>query len=324
LLVRLDPQYILNEPYIPVANFIPLVKASSLGIEVPEHVYLFSFPNVASYLGGDITANIVAAGIQQRKILTLYMDIGTSGAVVIGNSEWMVSSCTDGPAFEGSGIKNGTVAINGAIQDVEIDTKFEPSIKTIGDAAPLGICGAGLISLTAALLMSGVITQNGLFNTNLSSPRIRQGKEGWEYIVVKANQSASHQDIVITEKDIDKIIQAKAATYAACCSLSHSVKVDLNDFEQIILAGRFGSILNIEKAITIGLLPDLPKDRFVFVGNGSLSGTRLVAFSTELLDDSRKVAHMMTDVELNDSNNYDDNYSAALLLPHADTKAFPL
>ena len=324
LLVGLDPQYILSEPYIPVANFIPLIKAYSLGINVPEHVCLFSFPNVSSYLGGDITANIVAAGIQQRKKLSLYIDIGTSGAVVIGNSEWMVSAaCTDGPAFEGSGIKNGMVAVNGAIQDVDIDAKLEPTIKTIGDAPPAGICGAGLISLTASLLMSGVIGQNGLFNTDMHSSRIRKGQEGYEYILVKANQSATHQDIVITEKDIDKLIQAKAAIYAACCSLSQSVKVELSDFEQIILAGRFGSILNIEKAITIGLLPDVQRDRFVFVGNGSLSGTRLITFSTELLDDSRKVAHMMTDVELNDGNHYDENYSAALLLPHSDAKAFP-
>jgi uncharacterized 2Fe-2S/4Fe-4S cluster protein (DUF4445 family) len=325
ILLGLDPKYIRLTPYTPIANFIPLVKAHWLGIKVPEHVYVYTFPCPSSYVGGDIVSGVVAAGVHQRNKLTFYMDIGTNGEIVIGNSDWMATaSCSAGPAFEGGGIKFGMVAMSGAIQDFSIDrTTFEPNIRTIGDAKPKGICGSGLINTIAELLESGVIGQNGKFNTNLSTPRIREGSDNYEYVLVWASETQIGRDIVITEVDIDNLIRAKAAMYAGCHTLSRYVNVSCNEFEQVILAGNFGNSLNIEKAITIGLLPDIPRDRFVFIGNGALSGARLVNFSTDLLDDSRKVAQMMTNVELSENNDFTSNYIAALFLPHTDGKAFP-
>jgi uncharacterized 2Fe-2S/4Fe-4S cluster protein (DUF4445 family) len=324
LLVGFDPNNLLKEPYVPVANFIPLVKACQTGINVPDHVYMFSFPNVSSFVGGDITSGIVASGVQQRKKLTLYVDIGTSSEIVIGNSEWMVSTaCYARPYFEGIGIKNGMVAMPGAIKEVNIDFKLEPSVKTIDDVIPKGICGAGLISATAALLLAGIIERNGKFKSALKSQRIHRGKEGYEYILVKAAKSYTKEDIVITEKDLENVIQTKAAIYAAICSLGHSVSIEPKDFEQVILAGCLGNSLDIEKAITIGLLPDIARERFVFIGNGSVAGARLITFSTELLDDSRSIAQMMTDVELNATVDYIANYKAALSLPNSDVTAFP-
>ena len=173
------------------------------------------------------------------------------------------------------------------------------------------------------MLEAGVIGQNGKFNTYSHSPRIRPGSDGYEYVLAWASETQIGQDIVITEVDIDNLIRAKAAMYAGCNTLSKAVNIDCWDFEQVILAGNFGSSLNIEKAITIGLLPDIPQDRFVFIGNGSLSGARLVAFSTDMLNDSRKVAQMMTNIELSENNDFTDNYIAALFLPHTDEKAFP-
>jgi uncharacterized 2Fe-2S/4Fe-4S cluster protein (DUF4445 family) len=324
LLVGLDPGNILKDPYIPVANNIPLIKASRIGINVPDHVYMFSFPNVSSFVGGDIVAGIVASGVQQRKKLTFYLDMGASSEIVIGNSEWMVSAaCYARPFFEGVGIKNGMAAMPGAIKDVDIDSKFVPSIKTIDDAPPAGICGAGLISVTAALLLAGIIGKHGKFNTEIRSPNIRKTKDGYEYVIFKSAKSSTGEDIVITEKDIENIIQTKGAIYAAAGSLARSVDLEPKDFEQVIVAGCLGNSLDIEKAITIGLLPDIPRERFVFVGNGSLSGARLITFSTDLLNDSRSVAQMMTDVELNASVNYIENYKAALSLPNSDAAAFP-
>ena len=190
LLVGFDPSNLLKEPYVPVANFIPLVKACQMGINVPDHVYMFSFPNVSSFVGGDITSGIVASGVQQRKKLTLYVDIGTSSEIVIGNSEWMVSAaCYARPYFEGIGIKNGMAAMPGAIKEVDIDSKLGPSVKTIDDVTPKGICGAGLISATAALLLAGIIEQHGKFKSDIESRHIRRGKEGYEYILVKAAKS---------------------------------------------------------------------------------------------------------------------------------------
>ncbi len=322
LLVGFDPVNILKDPYIPVANFIPLVKASQLGINVPEHVYMFSFPNVSSFVGGDVTAGIVASGVQQRKKITLYADIGTSSEIVIGNSEWMVSAaCYARPFFEGIGIKNGMSAMPGAIRDVNMDSNLKPVVKTIGDSKPKGICGAGLISATAAFFSAGIIGKNGKFDAGIQSPNIRKTKDGYQYILVNAAESATAEDIVITEKDIENVIQTKAAIYAAICTLGRSVNLVPRDFELIILAGCLGSYLDIEKAITIGLLPDVPRERFALIGNGSLSGARLVTFSNELLDDSRSVAQMMTDVELNASLDYIENYKAALSLPNIEGKS---
>lgn len=173
------------------------------------------------------------------------------------------------------------------------------------------------------MLEAGVIGQNGKFNTNLHSPRIREGSDNYEYVLSWAPETQIGQDIVITEVDIDNLIRAKAAMYAGCNTLSRSVNIDCSNFEQVILAGNFGNSLNIEKAIAIGLLPDLPKDRFVFIGNGSLSGARLVAFSTDMLNASRRVAQMMTNIELSENNDFMNNYIAALFLPHTDSKAFP-
>jgi uncharacterized 2Fe-2S/4Fe-4S cluster protein (DUF4445 family) len=325
ILLRLDPKYIRLAPYTPIANFIPLIKANSLGIKVEDYVYIYTFPTVSSYVGGDIVSGVIAAGVHQRKKLTFFMDIGTNGEIVIGNSDWMVTaSCSAGPAFEGGGIKFGMVAMSGAIQDFSIDKQtLEPSIKTIDGTKPKGICGSGLINTIAELLEACVIGQNGKFNTQLKSSRIREGSDNFEYVLAWANETQIGQDIVITEVDIDNLIRAKAAMYAGCHTLSKSVNITCADFEQVILAGNFGSSLNVEKAITIGLLPDIPRDRFTFIGNASLSGARMVAFSTDMLDDSRKVAQMMTNIELSENPDFNNNYIAALFLPHTDGKSFP-
>jgi uncharacterized 2Fe-2S/4Fe-4S cluster protein (DUF4445 family) len=325
ILMGLDPRYIRLAPYTPVANFIQLVKAQPLGIKVADHVYLFNFPSVSSYVGGDITSGIVASGIHQRNKLTFYMDIGTNGEIVIGSSEWMVSaSCSAGPAFEGGGIKHGMVAMSGAIEDFSIDSNnLEPTIKTIEDAKPKGICGSGLINTVAGLLMAGAIGQDGKFNTDLSSPRIREGLDGHEYVLAWAKETQTGQDITISEVDIDSLVRAKAAMYAGFTTLSRSVNIRPEDIQQVILSGNFGNSLDVEKAITIGLLPDIARDRFVFIGNGSLSGARMINFSIDLLNDTRTVAQMMTNIELSDNSDFSGNYIAALFLPNTDEKAFP-
>jgi uncharacterized 2Fe-2S/4Fe-4S cluster protein (DUF4445 family) len=324
ILLGLEPKYIRLAPYTPVAKFFPPVEADSLGIEVSNQAYLFTFPAVGSYVGGDIVSGIVGAGVHQRKVLTFFMDIGTNGEIVIGNSDWMVTaSCSAGPAFEGGGIKHGIVASEGAIEEFNISPSLEPQISTIGGAKPKGICGSGLINIVAGLLEAGVIGQNGKFNRDLPTKRIRQGTDGYEYVLSWAPETQIGKDIVITEVDIDNLMRAKAAMYAGCQTLSKSVGISHSDLEQVIIAGAFGSNINIEKAITIGLLPDLPVDRFLFIGNGSLLGARLTSFSTDLLDDARRVAQMMTNLELSENVGFMNNYVAALFLPHTNAKEFP-
>jgi uncharacterized 2Fe-2S/4Fe-4S cluster protein (DUF4445 family) len=325
ILFGLTPKYIRLSPYTPVANALPLVKAVSLGLNLASYAYLYAFPAVSSYIGGDIVSGVIAAGMHQTSKLTFFMDIGTNGEIVIGKADWMVTaSCSAGPAFEGGGIKYGMVAVNGAIQDFSINcSTLEPVYHTIGNEKPKGICGSGLIAILAALLEACVIGQNGKFDSTLDSPRIRHGQDGYEYVVAWSSESQFGQDITISEADIDNLIRSKAAMYAGCHTLSRSVNINCNDFEQVILAGNFGSALDIEKAITIGLLPDLPRDRFVFIGNGSLSGARLACFSIDFLNDSVKVGRMMTNIELSENLDFTQNYMAALFLPHTEEKNFP-
>ncbi len=325
IVLGLNPKYIRLMPYIPVANFFPPIRANSLGIKVGKQVYLFTFPSVASYVGGDIVSGIVGTGVYQRKNLTFYMDVGTNGEIVIGNSDWMVTaSCSAGPAFEGGGIKHGIVASEGAIEGCDINpSNFEPVISTIGKTKPKGICGSGLINIIAGLLETGVISQKGEFNTDLPTGRIRKGTDGYEYVLSWAPETQIGKDIVITEVDIDNLIRAKAAMYAGCQTLVKSVGLTCPGLEQVIIAGAFGSNIDIEKAITIGLLPDLPLDRFIFIGNGSLLGARLTSFSRDLLDDARRVANMMTNFELSENTDFTNNYVAALFLPHTNAGEFP-
>ena len=325
ILLGLNPQYLRLTPYTPVANFFPPVPANSLGIQVSDHAHLFSFPAVASYVGGDIVSGIVGSGVHQRKALTFFMDIGTNGEIVVGNSDWMVTaSCSAGPAFEGGGVKHGIIAAKGAIEDVKINpATFEPKIGTIGNARPKGICGSGLINTVAEMLETGVIGQNGKFNQDLSTKRVREGADGYEYVLARAAETQTGSDIVITEIDIDNLMRAKAAMYAGCQTLSKSVGIECCNFDQVIIAGAFGSHIDIKRAIAIGLLPELPEERFIFIGNGSLLGARLTSFSTDLLDDARRVAQMMTNFELSENVDFMNNYVAALFLPHTNTEEFP-
>ena len=325
ILLGLNPQHIRLSPYTPVASFVPPVKARSLGIQVGKRVYIFTFPSVASYVGGDIVSGVVGVGVHQREKLTLYIDIGTNGEIVIGNSDWLVTAaCSAGPAFEGGGVKHGMIASAGAIEGFDMDSSsLEPELHTIDGEKPRGICGSGLINIIAGLLEAGVIGQNGKFNTDLATRRIRRGSDGYEYVLSWARETQTGRDIVITEADIDNLIRAKAAMYAGCQTLTKSVGINPSDLEQVVIAGAFGRHIDIEKSITIGLLPDIPQDRFIFVGNGSLTGARLTSFSTDLLDDARKVAMMMTNLELSEGIDFMNNYVAALFLPHTHADEFP-
>ena len=326
LFYAIDPKFIRLSPYTPTAGSIPLLRARDLGLEVPEHVFLYSVSSVSSYVGGDIVAGVLASGLYKEPRLTLFIDIGTNGEIVIGNQQWMAcAACSAGPAFEGGGIRCGMRAAQGAIEEVSINPgTFEPMILTIGMVKPKGICGSGLINLMAALMDSGLILPNGKFRDDLNTPRVRLGDSGREYVVAMAEDTQGGQeDIVLSEADIDNLMRAKGAMFAGYLTLLEGVGLRLQDLEQVILAGAFGNFVNIDNAIAIGLLPDLPRDRYQFVGNASLLGATLVAFSREMLEEERRVAEMMTNFELSETPGFMDQYIAALFLPHTQGEYFP-
>ncbi len=325
ILLGLDTRYIRSAPYTPVVNQMPPVKVSDLGIDLPGHAYLYAMPMISSYVGGDIVAGVLASGLYRHDKNTLFIDIGTNGEIVVGNREWLVTaSCSAGPAFEGGGIRHGMRATFGAIEEVRIDpATCEPVVFTIGEEKPKGICGSGIINIVAEFLETGLLEPNGKFRTDLSSTRLRRGSDGMEYVLVTADRSGIDGDIVITEVDIDNFMRAKGAMYAGYQTLLESVGLTHNDLDEVIIAGAFGSYVDIEKSIVTGLFPDLPVERFSFIGNSSLQGARLATLSRELLAEAEMIAAKMTNFELSENKSFMDHYVASLFFPHTEIRNFP-
>jgi uncharacterized 2Fe-2S/4Fe-4S cluster protein (DUF4445 family) len=326
LLLGIPPKYIREVPYTPVVTSMPPIPASQIGLKLPNHTHLYCVPCVASYIGGDITAGILSSGIFQREELTLYIDVGTNGEIVLGNKEWLLSaSCSAGPAFEGTTITCGMRAVKGAIEKVGINKESgEPTFEVIGGGAPNGICGSGLIDLVAGLLETGGIGRNGKYNLGVGWKRIREKDGRAEYVVAWNSEGGGEKEIVLTEADIMELMRAKGAIYAGISLLLEYANMDFSSIERVIIAGNFGRSLNIERAITIGLLPELPIEKFTFIGNGALGGARLIALSEEMLKEANRIARMMTNVELSDNPRFMEEYMQALFLPHTDMeKEFP-
>ena len=324
-LLGLDTRHLRAQPYVPVATHFPPVRASELGMDLPPHVRVFLSPCVASYVGGDIVAGVAAVGLNHSPELSLFIDIGTNGEIVLGNQDWMAcAACSAGPAFEGGGITHGMRATTGAVEAVHIHPEtLEPMILTIGRKKARGICGSGIISLLASLFTTGLIDRQGKFRRDLPAGRVRPGREGWEYVVVEADATATGRDIVFTEADIENLIRAKGAMFAGYLTLLESVGMGLEDLERVILAGNFGSYLDLDQAVTIGLMPDIPRERFFFAGNSSLLGARAAVLSWPVAKELDEIAHMMTHFDLSDNPRFMEHYVSSLFLPHTDAGLFP-
>ena len=325
LILGVGTDQIREAPYTPVFRFGPSVTASEVGFDKLPDVPLIFHPCVASYLGGDITSGVVAADVAKHEGLVLYIDIGTNGEIVLGNNEWLMGcSCSAGPAFEGAGVKDGIRSIDGAIERVSIEPgTFETVFTTIGGKLPLGVCGSGLIDLVAELFKAGIIDKRGKFHEDLPTNRVREGEYGWEFVVAWEKVAGVDRDIVITEVDVDNLMRAKAAVYAGITTLADSVGVSLGDLEEVMIAGSFGNYIKIEEAIAIGLLPDLPIEKFKFVGNCSLLGSTKAAVSRDILARSAQITRSMSYMELSADNTFMDKYMSALFLPHTDESLFP-
>ncbi|NOY70494.1 MAG: DUF4445 domain-containing protein [Deltaproteobacteria bacterium] len=325
LFLAVNPRYIRRAPYVPAANLYPPFSASEIGIDLPDHVIALVYPQVSSYVGGDIVAGVMGSGMYHDQELTLYIDIGTNAEIVIGNNEWLVcAACSAGPAFEGGGIKFGMRAARGAIEDFSIDPQtLEPMNITIGRVRPMGICGSGLITAVAAMMEVGIIDSRGKFNRDLDTPRLREHEGVWEYVLAWENVSGIDRDVVLTEIDIDNLIRAKGAIYSGCMTLLAEVGLTIHDLDRIIIAGGFGSYIDLEKSMAIGLLPETEAEKVIFIGNGSLMGARMSSLSNHIRRDVGNTISRMTNFELSETKSFMDNYIAALFLPHTDLNLFP-
>jgi uncharacterized 2Fe-2S/4Fe-4S cluster protein (DUF4445 family) len=325
LLLGLDPKYIREAPYVPSVSQFPLTKAAPLGIYAHPSVRLFLYPCIASYVGGDIVAGVHACRMARFKEISLFIDIGTNGEIVVGTEEWMVcAACSAGPAFEGGGIRYGMRASSGAIENFHIHPEtYDPMIVTISRIKPSGICGSGLISIVSELLEAKVIDQQGKFNRNLNHARIREGQDGWEYVLAWSQDSLIGEDIVITEVDLDNLMRAKGAMYAGYQTLLSSVGLGFDDLDRVILAGNFGAFIDLERAICIGLLPDIDRDRFYYLGNASMLGCQISLTDVKRFRERIQVRRLITNMELSENPEFMTFYMAALFLPHTDMNLFP-
>ncbi|MCF6247967.1 MAG: ASKHA domain-containing protein [Desulfobacula sp.] len=325
LLLKINPAFIRRDPYVPTSIMYPPFPAYEIGIDLADHTTALIYPGVSSYVGGDIIAGIMASGMYRQEKLTLYMDIGTNAEIAIGHKDWMVcTAASAGPAFEGGGVKFGMRATKGAIEDFAINPEtYEPMIITVGNKKAKGICGSGLITLAAKLLETGVIDSRGKFDRSLDTDRIRKTDDIWEYVLVYKENTQIDRDIAITEPDLDNLIRAKGAMYSAALTLLEEIGLGVKDIEKIILAGGFGSYVDLASAITIGLLPELDPEKVTYLGNGSLLGCKINSLTNALRRDVMKVVNMMTNFELASTPSYMDHYMSALFLPHTELNYFP-
>jgi uncharacterized 2Fe-2S/4Fe-4S cluster protein (DUF4445 family) len=323
LLLGLKPCSIRLDPYVPTAHSFPQIQAREIGIETNPEGILETLPNVASYVGGDIVAGVLACGIADSPVIKALIDVGTNGEIALGNNDWMVCcSASAGPAFEGGGMSSGMRATRGAIQQLEI-RDGNVTYETIGKGKPRGVCGSGLIDCLYELVRNGIIDQRGKFNTSAKHERVveKDGEPG--FIIAYSQDTEAKRDLAIMESDISNLIRSKGAVFAAIKSLVDYVGLSFNEIDTIYVAGGFGSYLNISKAVAIGLLPDIDPQRIKFVGNSSLLGARMALLSCYAFERAGTIASGMTNIELSTYQPFMDEYVAALFLPHTDMSLFP-
>jgi uncharacterized 2Fe-2S/4Fe-4S cluster protein (DUF4445 family) len=322
LFLGLAPGEIRRAPYVPVATLPPVLHAEELGLRIHPRATVTAMPGVASYVGGDIVADVLAAGMDTTTELSMLIDAGTNGETVIGNRDFLICcACSAGPAFEGGGISSGMRAARGAIQRVEVTEDGAFACATIGGTPPRGICGSGLVDLLAAMLRAGWIDRSA--RLRVDAPLVRTGPDGPEIVVVPAEATAIGRDITVSNADLENLLRSKAAVYAGAALLARRLGVEMTDLERVYVAGGFGTYLDIDNAIQIGLLPDVPVERVTFIGNGSVIGAKMALLSYEALRQAGDVAARMTYRELSADEAFMDEYVSAMFLPHTDCGRFP-
>jgi uncharacterized 2Fe-2S/4Fe-4S cluster protein (DUF4445 family) len=320
-----DTRFIRLEPYVPASYSMPCMKAGELGLSINPAARVMMFPARAGYVGGDVIADVLASGMHRSEKLALLIDVGTNGEIVLGGRDWMTScSCSAGPAFEGGEVSCGMRAMEGAIEKIRINDDLSTSYHVIGDTTPVGICGSGLIDLMAELYAKGLVDRKARLQ-EIESERINRSDTGLEYVVEKRDMLGPYarSDLVITDSDLQNLMRTKAAIYGACAVLMKKSDEPFDELSSLIIAGGFGYHLDIGRAVLIGMFPDLPTEKYRFIGNGSLGGARAALISAENRREVAKIFDNMTYIELSTDNEFYDEFSSSLFIPHTDLSRFP-
>ena len=326
LLLGVNADPLRMEPYIPDFFETEDVNAYDLRLDVHPNAKIIIAPNIGSYVGGDITAGTLVSMIWNKPEFNLFIDLGTNGEIVFGNSDFMMScACSAGPAFEGGDISCGMRATDGAIEACSIDAKtMEPTLHIVGNEGqkPVGLCGSGIIDVIAELFRCGIISPKGKFIRE--GDRVRHDHYGiGSYVLAFKEEAAGHKDVEINEVDIDNFIRAKGAIFSAICTMLRSLDFDVSMIENVYVAGGIGSGINMKNAVTIGMFPDVEIDKFHYIGNSSLTGAYNMTLSVEAEHKVHELAHNITYMELSTDPSYMDEFVAACFIPHTNTALFP-
>ncbi len=324
-LVGLDTRNIRLEPYVPAAYHMPCLKAQELALEIDPAARVLLFPSRAGYVGGDVVADVLASGLHREKGPAMLIDVGTNGEIVLGGKDWLAScSCSAGPAFEGGEVSSGMRAMDGAIDKIRINEDFSTSYHVLGDTEPAGICGSGLIDLIAEMYARGVIDRKARIQ-DVGNDRVRQSDSGMEYIVERKARMGQYatRDLTVTDADLQNLVRTKAAVYGACSVLLRKTGEAFENLQKVFVAGGFGYHLDVVRAISIGMFPDLPMDKYSFIGNGSLGGAKLALISAKRRREVNEIFSKMTYLELSVDDEFYEEFSSAMFIPHTELDRFP-
>jgi len=321
----LDPSHICKEPYLPTASRFDILKPREVGLVSNPGGRLYVFPNIGSYFGGDLIAAIIASGMHKSEAVSMLVDVGTNAEVILGNKDWMVACAgAAGPALEGGILSCGMRAQPGAIERVKIDpVSLEVSYKTIGDKAPKGLCGSGIIDLLAEMFKAGIVEQTGKLVKERDPDRVVELNGELVFIVAKADETSHGKPVYISQSDIKNLIRSKGAMYTILNVVIQSVGISFDDIENFYVAGAFGNYIDPEKAITIGMLPDIPLERFKGLGNAAGKGALKLLLDKEQLSEIERLCDQITYLEMNVRGDFMNQLTGALFLPHTDWSRFP-
>lgn len=321
-LLGLNPWTVFHHPFAPIFNEVGFLSAQELGLPLNPNTLIYCIPSIANYLGGDIVSGLLVSGIYKQDQASIFIDIGTNGEIVIGDKKQLWAGAgAAGPALEGGVVKTGMRAVGGAVDRVKINSN-EIELGVIGGGKPEGICGSGIVDMIAQLFLNGLIDFAGKFIPDKSARIVQRDKQN-VFVYAWPEESALGKELVFTQVDIDQFMETKAAAHTMVTYLLSHIDMDLSKIDRFYTAGAFGTYLSLESAITIGLYPDLPREKFVSLGNSSLAGARALLLDRDLFKDIKLIKEKISYLEFGAATDYLTRMFAARFLPHTDLNLYP-
>jgi uncharacterized 2Fe-2S/4Fe-4S cluster protein (DUF4445 family) len=321
----LPSRWLIREPYVPAVNVPGLCRASDVGLRLHPCARIYCFPNAGSYFGGDLFAGILFSGMDHSEEIAILVDVGTNAEVVLGNKDWLIGCAgAAGPALEGGVSAIGRRAEPGVIDKVRIDPEtLDFEVRTIGGYPPEGICGSGFIDLAAELFRNGLLDSKGRLVPSRAPERLQHRGGVASLVIVPAEESGTRQSLRVGQPELDSLIRSKAAMYTILETLTATVGISFEEVERFYVAGTFGQFIDPESAITVGMLPDIPRGVFRTLGNSSVGGATRLLQDPGSLEVVSRTLEQLTYLELNVNQEFMNRFSAAIFLPHTDGDRFP-